>query len=745
MLGAIIGDIVGSRFEFNPTNDYNFELFSDECSFTDDTICTIAVADALLKGKDYGESIHEWCRKYPNPMGGYGGNFRKWVLSNNPQPYNSFGNGSAMRVSPIGWWCTAQEVITESKKTAACTHNHEDGICGALAVAIAIYDCYEQRRTALKNGLPITGKMIDWGLDHARQLYFGLDDINLDIESYRNKFDETCQGTVPVALWIVKHSKNFEDAVRKAVSLGADADTLGAITGSIAEALWGIPEWMKEKALSYLPQEMKEVIGEYHCRLTRLRHLTKHCKYYQIGEFSYSNEKHLNIYNIEKEWAQGLSKSYNYADEVKMEMAKCMPLNQWQDTADEYDLPLSLLGNIYLSTKCKGKFSKNKFKSLEKFLDENYEHVQGDKKDQLEHKKQAKTIMLWKLGAGNMGKFFNGDTAIPAKETKPSQELIQKLKNEQDPNAEYSEVPLDIPVSKDDMEILRMGHLPDAMEDHWLMYTDDEYIRYFRSWTGQMAFEAHYHATEDVYRIDNLRMNIGLVQFGVNGDEAGAWLFRYLLTAEIGENPTVAWEYYLDAWEKLHKKHQEEYKKRTENFMGHIPSASDITENDEFVFFWGHHAKNGQVTRACLSQWWPCHFEVVPETYNCAEQFMMAEKARIMGDEVTRREILKTSDPKEIKALGRMVRNFDEKKWDEHKYNVVALGNLHKFQQNPQLKDFLLSTGSKVLVEASPYDVIWGIGYAEDAPECKNPEKWRGQNLLGIALMQVRNYIKGLK
>lgn len=179
--------------------------------------------------------------------------------------------------------------------------------------------------------------------------------------------------------------------------------------------------------------------------------------------------------------------------------------------------------------------------------------------------------------------------------------------------------------------------------------------------------------------------------------------------------------------------------------MGHIPSASDITENDEFVFFWGHHAKNGQVTRACLSQWWPCHFEAGTETYNCAEQFMMAEKARIMGDEVTRRKILKTSDPKEIKALGRMVRNFDEKKWDEHKYNVVALGNLHKFQQNPQLKDFLLSTGSKVLVEASPYDVIWGIGYAEDAPECKNPEKWRGQNLLGIALMQVRNYIKGLK
>ena len=104
MLGAIIGDIVGSRFEFNPTNDYDFELFTDECSFTDDTICTIAVADALLKGIDYGKSIHTWCRRYPNPMGGYGISFRKWVMSDNPQPYNSYGNGAAMRVSPIGMW-----------------------------------------------------------------------------------------------------------------------------------------------------------------------------------------------------------------------------------------------------------------------------------------------------------------------------------------------------------------------------------------------------------------------------------------------------------------------------------------------------------------------------------------------------------------------------------------------------------------------------------------------------------------
>lgn len=105
MLGAIIGDIVGSRWDFSPTNDYNFELFSDKNSFTDDTICTVAVADALLHDSDdFGAYIHKWCRKYPHPMGGYGGRFAKWVMSDNPQPYGSYGNGSAMRVSPIGWW-----------------------------------------------------------------------------------------------------------------------------------------------------------------------------------------------------------------------------------------------------------------------------------------------------------------------------------------------------------------------------------------------------------------------------------------------------------------------------------------------------------------------------------------------------------------------------------------------------------------------------------------------------------------
>ena len=134
MLGAIIGDIVGSRWEFNLTNDYDFELFSEKNGFTDDTICTVAVADAILKGRDYGESIHEWCRRYPHPMGGYGGRFAQWIRSDNPQPYGSYGNGSAMRVSPIGMWFDDMNMIyPEAEKCAACSHNHPEGIKGAHA------------------------------------------------------------------------------------------------------------------------------------------------------------------------------------------------------------------------------------------------------------------------------------------------------------------------------------------------------------------------------------------------------------------------------------------------------------------------------------------------------------------------------------------------------------------------------------------------------------------------------------
>lgn len=257
MLGAIIGDIAGSRFEFNRTNDYNFELFTDECGFTDDTICTCAVADALLNGRDYGDALHEWCRKYPHPTGGYGGRFAKWVRSENPQPYGSFGNGSAMRVSPVGWFCKERnDVLEEAKKTAECTHNHLEGIKGAQTVALAIYVANQHRRSNEQ-----TADIVKSVIDEC--VKFSGYNINIRREDVINKFDETCQGTVPVALWIIKQSNSFEDAIRRAVCLGADADTLGAIVGSIAEAIWGIPKEIKVAALSFLDDRMKNLLSKW--------------------------------------------------------------------------------------------------------------------------------------------------------------------------------------------------------------------------------------------------------------------------------------------------------------------------------------------------------------------------------------------------------------------------------------------------------------------------------------------------
>jgi ADP-ribosylglycohydrolase len=248
MLGAIIGDIVGSRFEFNNTNKLDFELFTPECSFTDDTICTIAIANALTAGnKDYKGFMHRWCNTHPHPMGGYGGSFARWVASTDPQPYNSFGNGSAMRVAAIGWWFdTLEEVQHEAEKTALPTHNHPEGIKGAVATATAIYLARKQGKDAM--------------LEAMKEFY----PTWVTPQLGANPFNETCQGTLPIVFGIINHANNFEEALRYAIVVGGDSDTIGAIVGSIAEAIWGIPENIAQEALHFLPETMHQVINDFY-------------------------------------------------------------------------------------------------------------------------------------------------------------------------------------------------------------------------------------------------------------------------------------------------------------------------------------------------------------------------------------------------------------------------------------------------------------------------------------------------
>ena len=276
MLGAMIGDIAGSKYEFNNTFDYDFEMFGEGCDFTDDTICTVAIADAILNGRNYQESLLDWCRRYPSPKGAYGGRFAGWIRSLNPQPYNSFGNGSAMRVSPVAWlFDDLSQVLEEAEKTALPTHNHPEGIKGAKAVAHAIWyfrkskfseeskDSENEETKGLKNENAKASKdeneTIQGFMSIARSYY-----EDFDTRVYpKGKFDETCMDAVPLSFYLLSQASSFEDAIRLAISHGGDSDTIGAIVGSIAEARFGIPQEMKEKALSYLPDDMKDIWKQF--------------------------------------------------------------------------------------------------------------------------------------------------------------------------------------------------------------------------------------------------------------------------------------------------------------------------------------------------------------------------------------------------------------------------------------------------------------------------------------------------
>ena len=193
-------------------------------------------------------------------------------------------------------------------------------------------------------------------------------------------------------------------------------------------------------------------------------------------------------------------------------------------------------------------------------------------------------------------------------------------------------------------------------------------------------------------------------------------------------------EFLVDAWQP------EGHPKYTRQWLQQEFAAG---RKRELCLFWGHQpSEDGQLTKSCLSQWWMEDFYTMADAYLCMEQYMMAAKAELFGDKEIRDQILKCSDQKQIKALGRKVRGFEQKVWDKFKYAIVLLGNWHKFSQNRELREFLLSTGDSVLVEASPYDAIWGIRLAASSPEAQDPMKWRGQNLLGFALMEVRDELR---
>ncbi len=256
MIGAIIGDIVGSRFEWDNRKAKDFDLFTSECSVTDDSVMSLAIAKAILISEDdYSDlsqnaitCMQDVGRHYPNC--GYGGHFYYWIFSEDPQPYNSYGNGSAMRVSAAGFAAESLEEAKEiSRLVTEVSHNHPEGLKGAEAIAVAIYmaktgrDIEEIRKYIDKNYYPM-----DFALDEIRKDYV---------------FDVSCQGSTPQALKAFFESTDFEDAIRNAISIGGDSDTIAAMCGGVAEAYYGVPSEIREEAQRFLDKRLMEILVSF--------------------------------------------------------------------------------------------------------------------------------------------------------------------------------------------------------------------------------------------------------------------------------------------------------------------------------------------------------------------------------------------------------------------------------------------------------------------------------------------------
>lgn len=249
MYGAIAGDIIGSAYELNNIKSKDFELFSEASRFTDDTVCTVAVAKWLMQGGDLSNTLADFALRYKSR--GFGSRFLKWAQQWERQPYNSWGNGSAMRVSPVAYWAKDKDDLLDlAKKTAEVTHNHPDGIAGAQAAAFAIWLARKgQDRSTIRKEI-----------EHRFKY-----DLSLTVDEIRPgyKFDISCPGSVPQAITCALESTNFEDAIRNAVSIGGDSDTIACIAGAIAEGLYGVPKTVWVHASNFLNEEINSLVTTF--------------------------------------------------------------------------------------------------------------------------------------------------------------------------------------------------------------------------------------------------------------------------------------------------------------------------------------------------------------------------------------------------------------------------------------------------------------------------------------------------
>jgi len=247
MIGSIAGDIIGSKYEFHNIRNEDFELFSGNCTFTDDTVLTIATADTILDKDSYSKYYHDYGNSFANR--GYGGTFAQMLKNSSLKPYNSYGNGSAMRVSPVGFaYNSIDEILKESKRSAEVTHDHPEGVKGAQAVALSIYLARKQ----------VDKKEIK---DTVEKMGY---DLSKKVNDFSRKFDVTCQGTIPRVMAIFMETDNYEKAIRKSIAMGGDVDTIACIVGGICQAYYGMPSReIVEEVYKRLPKHLAKITTNF--------------------------------------------------------------------------------------------------------------------------------------------------------------------------------------------------------------------------------------------------------------------------------------------------------------------------------------------------------------------------------------------------------------------------------------------------------------------------------------------------
>jgi len=595
MLGAIFGDIVGSAYEWNNVKTKDFPLKTPYTRYTDDSVMTLAVAQWLMEDPEHTE---EGLIKQMQRLGrghfkaGYGGRFKEWLQSKDPQPYGSWGNGSAMRVSPVGLYASSVEEARElARISAIVTHNYPEGIKGAMAVAECVF-LNKDRRHGMFNRKVVKAyirAMIqkEYGYDLRRKL----DDIRPNY-----KFDVSCQGSVPEAIIVFLESESLEDCVRNAVSLGGDSDTIAAIACSIFAANkdgWDVS--LMSQFTKYLPGDLRTIMdnfeelvfprkpirnsymvmdrvyaGEYPRDLDETKSMEKMKQFERFGITHFvdlTEEGELRPYSqmlssrmqhirfpikdvCVPESTESVKELIKRIKEILKANGKnkvyihcwggvgrtgvivgCLLSEQHNYNYEETMRALTqVFSDCPKSAYRETPETNEQCKFIAKYADEMKQEILG---------RQA--LMMWTLGLGDSSKRFAGENPLPKKD-----EVATKDSWKIQPMGKHVVIPFDEFLPEDVMEVIRCGHIPAAMEDHWFMYCDESTIRYYRSWTGLCVFIAEYVNVEGGIRIVRLLSCRDSEQNDFEQDIKDAALFLALLTQEYGGDSSKYWNTFFD-------------------------------------------------------------------------------------------------------------------------------------------------------------------------------------------------------